>query len=103
MFAIVETGGKQYNMQAGKYYKIEKIEGEVGNKITFDQILFISNGDENKIGLPIIEGAKVIAEIYEQIKDEKTIIFKKKKRQNYRRKKGHRQRVTIVKILEIVA
>lgn len=103
MFAVIKTGGKQYKVAKDSIINIEKIEGELGSKIEFDQILML--GDSVKasfIGTPLVKGAKVTAEITDQIKDDKVIIFKKKRRQNYRRKKGHRQELTKLRILDIV-
>lgn len=102
MFAIIKTGGKQYKVGKNSVIKIEKIEGEKGSKIHLDQILII--GEDSKpsfIGTPIVKGALVTAEIINQFKDNKIIVFKKKRRQNYRRKNGHRQALTEIKILDI--
>ncbi|MDC0864860.1 50S ribosomal protein L21 [Rickettsiaceae bacterium] len=103
MFAVVKTGGKQYKVVKNSVIKVEKIDGQLGSKIELDQVLML--GETSKpsfIGTPIIDGAKVTAEITSQSKDDKIIIFKKKRRQNYRRKAGHRQNITELKILDIV-
>ncbi len=94
-FAIFQTGGKQYRVQAGDIVKVEKLNAE--GTVEFDQVLMI--GD--KIGTPLINGAKVIAQVIEQKRNDKVLVFKKKRRQNYRRTKGHRQFVTVLKITEI--
>ncbi|MCQ2598940.1 MAG: 50S ribosomal protein L21 [Alphaproteobacteria bacterium] len=94
-FAIFQTGGKQYRVQAGDIVKVEKLNAE--GTVEFDQVLMI--GD--KIGTPLINGAKVIAQVIEQKRNDKILVFKKKRRQNYRRTKGHRQFVTVLKITEI--
>ncbi|MGC0371916.1 MAG: hypothetical protein DGJ47_000617 [Rickettsiaceae bacterium] len=102
MFAIVKTGGKQYKVAKDSVIKVEKIEGEAGSKIELAEVLMI--GDSAKasfVGTPVVKGASVTAEITSQFKDDKVIIFKKKRRQHYRRKNGHRQHLTELKILDI--
>lgn len=102
MFAIIKTGGKQYKVAKDSIIKIEKIEGDLGAKVEFQDVLMI--GEKAKpviLGSPIVSGAKVKAEIVNQALDNKVIVFKKKRRQNYRRTKGHRQEITQVKILDI--
>lgn len=94
-YAIFQTGGKQYRVQVGDIVKLEKIKGD--GKVEFDQVLML--GD--KIGTPVISGAKVLGEILEQTRDDKVLVFKKKRRHNYRRTKGHRQHITVVKITDI--
>jgi large subunit ribosomal protein L21 len=94
-YAIFQTGGKQYRAKVGDILKLEKLKGE--GKIEFDQVLML--GD--KIGNPVVGGAKVVGEIVEQTRSEKILVFKKKRRHNYRRTKGHRQHLTVVKITEI--
>ena len=103
MFAIIRTGGKQYKVSKDDYITVEKIEDDEGNKITLDDILMISDGKKTTIGSPIVNGSKVTAEIVEQKRAEKVVIFKKKKRANYRRKKGHKQFQTVLKIIDIKA
>ncbi|MBU6338657.1 MAG: 50S ribosomal protein L21 [Rickettsiales bacterium] len=104
MFAIIETGGKQYRVAPNQRITVEKIEGEVGSKITLKNVLFLQNdGVEPTFGSPLIKGAEVQAEIVKTYKNEKVIIFKKRRRQNSRRKQGHRQFRTEVKILSIKA
>lgn len=102
MFAIIKTGGKQYKVSEGDIIKIEKIEAEAGDKIEFDQVLMVA-GDDVKVGSPVVEGAKVSAEVLDQKKDKKIVIFKFKAKKNYRKKKGHRQPYTLVKIEKIDA
>ncbi len=94
-FAIFQTGGKQYRVKAGDIVKVEKLDAE--GKVEFDQVLMV--GD--KIGTPFVSGAKVIADVVEQKRADKILVFKKKRRQNYRRTKGHRQFITVLKITEI--
>lgn len=100
MYAVIKTGGKQYRVAKNDVIKIERLEGEAGGEIVFDQVLMVG-GDEPKVGTPTVEGAKVTAKLLEQIKGDKIIIFKKKRRKNYRRKKGHRQLLTVVRIADI--
>ena len=94
-FAIFQTGGKQYRVQTGDIVKVEKLNAE--GKVEFDQVLMV--GD--KVGNPFVEGAKVVAEVLEQKRTDKVLVFKKKRRQNYRRTHGHRQYITVLKITEI--
>jgi large subunit ribosomal protein L21 len=101
MYAVIKTGGKQYRVEANDVIKLEKIEGEVGSNVQFDQVLALAGEKGVEIGAPIVAGAVVSAEVLEQKKDTKVIIFKKKRRQNYRRKNGHRQEVTVVRILDV--
>lgn len=103
MFAIIRTGGKQYKVQPNTRLTVEKIEGDVGATFDITDVLMIADGDQTTMGAPVIEGAKVIAEILEQGRGEKVIIFKKRRRQNYRRKNGHRQMQTTIKITDIKA
>ena len=102
MFAIIKTGGKQYKVSEGDIIKVERIEAEAGDKIEFDQVLMVA-GDDVKVGSPVVEGAKVSAEVLDQKKDKKIVIFKFKAKKNYRKKKGHRQPYTLVKIEKIDA
>ena len=103
MFAVVKTGGKQYKVARNSVIKVEKIEGTLGSKIELDQVLMLGESSKASfIGTPMVKGAKVTAEITNQFRDDKIIIFKKKRRQNYRRKTGHRQDLTELKILDIV-
>lgn len=97
MFAVVETGNKQYHVQVGDIIKTEKLEGDVGSLVSLDKILITSS----KVGAPFVSGAVVEAEIIDQRKDDKIIVFKKKRRHNYRRKKGHRQQITVLKVVNI--
>ena len=104
MFAVIKTGGKQYKVSPNRVLRVEKIIGEEGSKIEFNEVLMI--GEESKaslIGTPVVKGASVTAEIMAQTRADKIIVFKKKRRQNYRRKKGHRQHLTVVKITKIIA
>lgn len=98
MYAVIKTGGKQYKVATGDVVKIEKIAGEEGKEVIFDQVLALG---EN-VGTPFVAGASVKATVLKQAKDAKVIIFKKKRRQNYRRKNGHRQQITLVKITDVL-
>ena len=103
MFAVVKTGGKQYKVAKNSIIKVEKIEGQLGSQIELSEVLMM--GEHLKpsfIGTPVVKGASVTAEIINQFRDDKIIIFKKKRRQHYRRKNGHRQDLTELKILDIV-
>ena len=98
MYAVIKTGGKQYNVTTGDVVKIEKIAGEEGKEVVFNEVLAL----DSTIGTPLVKGASVKALVVKQAKDKKVIVFKKKRRQNYRRKNGHRQNITIVKITDIL-
>jgi large subunit ribosomal protein L21 len=102
MYAVVKTGGKQYRVSPGAVIKVERLEGEVGATIALDQVLMIGDaGDGPKVGTPLIDGATVAAEVLEQSRAPKVIVFKKKRRKNYRRKRGHRQLQTVLRIQDI--
>ena len=101
MYAVIKSGGKQYKVAENEVIKIEKIDGEVGKNVKFDQVLALGSDKGVKLGEPVVKDAVVSAEVLEQKKDDKIIIFKKKRRQNYRRKNGHRQQVTVVRILDV--
>jgi len=100
MFAVIKTGGKQHRVVANEILEIEKLDGEVGDAVTFSEVLMLG-GDAPKVGAPLIEGASVTAEIVEQGRGRKIIIFKKRRRQNSRRRNGHRQHFTRVRITGI--
>ncbi|MGB4102019.1 MAG: 50S ribosomal protein L21 [Alphaproteobacteria bacterium] len=101
MFAVVKTGGKQYKVAQGDVIQVEKIEGAAGNKVQLAQVLLINDNGKAKVGAPFVTGAKVEAEIMGQERSRKVIVFKKKRRQNYRRKNTHRQDYTILRITGI--
>lgn len=103
MFAIIRTGGKQYRVQKDDKIEVGKIEASEGDTIDLDKVLFIGTDKESKIGSPLISGAKVVAEVLAQKRGPKIVVFKKKRRQNYRRKKGHRQDLTLLRIKDIKA
>jgi len=102
MFAVIKTGGKQYKVAKNDVLKIEKIEGEAGSVVVFDEVLaFTDDKGNTKVGSPLVENMTVSAEVIEQKKDDKVLIFKKKRRHNYRRKVGHRQQVAWIRIQDI--
>lgn len=99
MFAVIESGGKQYHVQVGDVVKVEILNSEVGKIHIFDKVLMV----DKKVGNPLLSGAKVSAEVLENTKTDKVIVFKKKRRHNYRRKRGHRQQISVLRIKEINA
>jgi large subunit ribosomal protein L21 len=102
MYAVIRTGGKQYRVSQGDTLRVEKLAGDVGASITFDEVLMIG-GEKVNVGKPLVSGAKVSAEITAQDRAKKIIVFKMRRRKNYRRKNGHRQAYTEVKITGISA
>ena len=103
MFAVVRTGGKQYRVASGDVIRVERLTGEPGDEVTLGDVLMIGGEGSPKVGAPLVDGAEVKAEIVEQARNDKIIIFKKKRRQNYRRKRGHRQQVSVLRITGIHA
>jgi len=101
MFAVIQTGGKQYKVAENDIIVVEKLDGEAGDKISFGDVLMHGKDGDVKVGAPLVKGASVAGEILEQRKGAKVLVFKKKRRQNYRRKKGHRQNETAIKITGI--
>jgi large subunit ribosomal protein L21 len=102
-YAVIRTGGKQYRVSEGDILKVEKLGGQAGDKVTLEEVLFIGGNGEAKIGTPTVPNAKVTGEIVEQSKAKKIIVFKKKRRKSYSRKRGHRQKLTTLKITGIDA
>ncbi len=102
MYAVIRTGGKQYKVAPEDVLQIEKIEGDAGAAVSFPEVLMVAGEGAPEVGAPLVSGATVSAEVVEQGRGPKVIIFKKKRRQNYRRKNGHRQDLTTVRILEIL-
>ncbi len=101
MFAVLKTGGKQYKVAQGDVIQVEKLEGNVGDKVTLDQVLMIGEKDKIDVGAPVLDGSKVTCEIIDQAKGPKVLVFKKKRRKKYRRTNGHRQLITHLKITDI--
>ena len=102
MYAVVETSGKQYKVSAGEIVEVDKLSLEVGEKVELDRVLLVADGEEVRVGQPIVEGAKVLATVTDHVIGRKIIVFKYRPRQRYRRKKGHRQAYTRLTIDEIV-
>ncbi len=102
MYAVIATGGKQYKVSEGDILRIEKIAGDVGDAVSLDRVLMLSEGDDVTIGTPVVDNAMVNASIVEQDKAKKILVFKYKRRKRYRRKQGHRQPFTAIKIDKIV-
>ena len=97
MYAVIKTGGKQYRVTKDDIIEVEKLDAAIGGSVTLDHVLLVGS----KIGTPTVAGASVKATVLNQKKDDKIIVFKKKRRQNYRRKNGHRQNLTVLKITDI--
>lgn len=102
MYAIVKTGGKQYRVSQNDVIKVEKLPGEQGETVTLDQVLMVGDDSGSTVGAPMVEGASVTAQVLDQRKADKVVIFKKKRRQGYRRTKGHRQEITVLRVQDIV-
>jgi large subunit ribosomal protein L21 len=102
MYAVIKTGGKQYRVAADEVLTIEKVAGDAGATVEFTEVLMVGGSGNPKVGAPLISGAKVTAEVVEQGRGPKVIAFKKRRRKNSRRKRGHRQEQTVVKIKEII-
>ncbi len=103
MYAVIATGGKQYCVTEGDLLQIEKLAGDAGSMVTFDQVLLVGGEKSPKVGKPFLQGAKVEAEIVEQGRDKKIIVLKKKKRKGYQKRQGHRQWFTAVRVKKIQA
>ena len=102
MLAVFKTGGKQYSVKTGQILKVEKLEGKKGDNVSFDNVLAVSENTNHTIGAPLVKGVTIQAKILAQIRDKKIIVFKKRKRQNYRHTQGHRQYLTVLKIESII-
>ena len=103
MFAVIKTGGKQYRVAANDVLTIEKLEADAGASVEFNEVLVVGVGADAAIGAPFVAGAKVVAEVVEHNRGKKVIAFKKRRRQNSKRSRGHRQHHTVVRITDIVA
>lgn len=101
MYAIIETGGKQYRASEGSKLRVEKLEADPGSEITFDRVLAVKDGEKTRFGTPYLEGTKVSAKVLHHGKGEKITVYKYKPKKNYRRKKGHRQPFTEVLIEKV--
>jgi len=102
LFAIIQTGGKQYRVAPGDILRVEHLPGERGDEVLLEQVLLVADGDAIQVGQPLVAGARVVSEILRQGKGKKVIVFKKKRRKKMRRKQGHRQLFTALEIKDIV-
>ena len=102
MFAIIQTGGKQYRVAPGDILRVEHLPGERGDEVLLEQVLLVADGDAIQVGQPLVAGARVVSVILRQGKGKKVIVFKKKRRKKMRRKQGHRQLFTALEIKDIV-
>jgi large subunit ribosomal protein L21 len=103
MYAIVEIGGQQFKVETGKKLYINLVQAEEGDLLSFDRVLLLENEGDIKVGTPVVDGASIKVKVLGEVKGDKVIVFKKKRRKTYRKKNGHRQRYTQVLIEEIVA
>ena len=103
MYAVIQTGGKQYKVQPGDTVYLEKLPGQAGDSVQFDEVLLIADDQQVAVGRPHVDGAKVTGTIVEHGRGDKLIVYKFKRRKNYRRKTGHRQAYTAVKISDVSA
>lgn len=103
MYAVLETGSKQYRVAAGDTLQVERLPVEAGKPVTFDRVLLVSNDGKVTVGAPTVSGATVEADVVEHIRDEKKLTFKMKRRKGYHKTIGHRQELTVVKVKEIKA
>jgi len=103
MYAVIKTGGKQYRVEQGATIRVEKLEGETGKTLELTDVLLVADGENIRVGSPTVDGAKVTAEIVAQEKGEKLLVFKFRRRKAYRKKTGHRQSYTALKITGISA
>lgn len=101
MYAVIQTGGKQYKVTEGSVLKVEKLDVQPGDRLTLDQVLMVSDGNEVRVGTPLVPNAQVTAVVLEQGRDKKIVVYKYKRRKNYRKKQGHRQPYTKIKVEKI--
>ena len=102
MYAVVRTGGKQYRVAKDDVIRVERLGGAVGSTVELADVLMVGDGARTEIGAPAVSSAKVVAEVVEQTRDAKLLVFKKKRRKNYRRLRGHRQQLTVLRIMDIL-
>jgi large subunit ribosomal protein L21 len=102
VYAIIQTGGKQYRVSVGDVLRVERLSGERGDEVVLDQVLLVTDGEQTQVGRPLVENATVRGQILQQGKAKKVLVFKKKRRKNYRRRQGHRQLFTALQIQEIL-
>lgn len=103
MFAVIKTGGKQYKVRKDDVLVIEKIDAEAGASVDFNDVLMIGDSEKATIGAPLVGGAVVKADVVEQTRGDKVVIFKKRRRKNHRRKNGHRQHLSVIKVTDIAS
>ena len=103
MYAVLETGGKQYRVSAGDTLEVERIAAEAGQSVRLDRVLLVNNDGKVSVGSPLVSGAAVTADVVEHIRGDKKIIWKMRRRKGYHKKQGHRQELTVLKIKEITA
>ena len=103
MYAVIQTGGKQYRVQQGDVIYVEKMDSQAGDPVSFDEVLLVSNDSETKIGAPVVSGAKVEGKVLAQVKSRKIVVYKYKAKKNERKKQGHRQPYTKIEITAINA
>ena len=103
MYAVISSGGKQYKVETGQTLRVEKIQGEVGAPVSFNEVLIVSDGETIQVGTPVVDGVSVQGHIVAQGREKKIIVFKYKRRKRYRRKQGHRQPFTAIQIDTIAA
>jgi large subunit ribosomal protein L21 len=101
MFAVIKTGGKQYRVAEGDEIVVEKLDGEPGATVAFSDVLLVANGDAITVGAPVVAGATVTGELVDTRKGDKVLVFKKRRRNTYRRRRGHRQIESVVKITQV--
>jgi large subunit ribosomal protein L21 len=101
MFAVVDIAGQQFNVEENAKYYVPRLDNDVDTEVTFESVLLFNDGKETKIGAPTVEGMKVTAKVLEHLKDDKVIVFKKKRRKSYKKKNGHRQQLTRIEVTKI--
>lgn len=101
MYAVIRTGGKQYRVARNEVIEVEKLDAEPGTTVAFDEVLLVGEGESATVGTPLVAGASVSATVLDQTRGEKVIVFKKRRRKNYRRRNGHRQYLTVVRVTDI--
>jgi large subunit ribosomal protein L21 len=101
MFAVVDIAGQQFKVEEGQKYYVPKLKADVDSEVTFDKVLVLGDGETVKIGSPTVEGTTVKAKVLDHVKDDKVIVFKKKRRKSYKKKRGHRQHLTQIEVVKI--
>jgi large subunit ribosomal protein L21 len=101
MYAVLETGGKQYRVSAGDRLELERLEADVGQAVTFERVLLLNRDGQISVGAPVVQGARVVADVVEHKRGDKEIVWKMKRRKGYHKKQGHRQELTVVQVKEI--